>query len=181
MKHYIVPIFITILGLITAYMFYAFWHTEEINPPKQITKKTQEKVNEDLSTHEVIPRSTLIVPDEVPTSTSAMAEQEKKELEAMMAEADKIVALTPQQMDKQTQAIYESLIPENHEETMEAAAEAFEELDSYVAALDSRLAEEMADVEASMQEGQEVIEDMSHQEPEELPIIEEEIIVEEPE
>lgn len=146
MKPYIFPLFITSLGLFTSYAFYALWHTEEVNIPK-IPKQTKEKVIEDLSNKEIIPRSTLSVP-EASLETHSPASDEKEMLQ-MMEKQEDIPNLTPEQMEAQTQAVYDSLTPEDYEETMQEANDAFDALDAHVEALDAQLAEEMQDMEAS--------------------------------
>ena len=146
MKSYIFPLLITLLGLLAAYLFYALWHTETLNPPK-IIEKQQEKT-EDLSRKTLIPKT---VPPQHDISTEHVKEveqpgsDEKIEIEEEAA----IPNLTPEQMQAQTEALYEKLTPQEHEETMQAAAEAFEELDAIVEEQDIKLAEEMEEIEVS--------------------------------
>ena len=149
MKKYIFPLFITSLGLFTAYVFYALWHTEEVNPPKQI-EKPQEKVIADLSTKPIIPKTTFVVP-EASLETHTQEAEEKEMLQEMDKQAS-IPSLTPEQMQAQTEAVYDSLTPEDYDETMQEANEAFEALDAHVEALDVKLAEEMQAAEQSQED-----------------------------
>ena len=152
MKKYIFPIFITLLGFSTAYAFYIFWHSGEDHSPKQI-EHPQEKVVEDLTDAAVIPKinrkNTLPVP-QAPLETHSQSADEEITSQMMEKETD-IPNLTPQQMQTQTEAVYDALTPENYEETMEEAAVAFEQLDTMVEEQDAKLAEEMQAVEASQE------------------------------
>lgn len=140
MKRYFFPIFITFLGVFTAYAFYAFWHTEEVNPPKVVEHK-KSKVIEDLSDMPVIPKHTVAVPK---TSVKIDAQiLDKKKIPSIITKQKAIPNLTPKQIESQTQAVYDALTPEDYEETMSEADEAFEVLDTHVEEVDARLAEEM--------------------------------------
>ena len=133
MKKYIFPFFITCLGLFTAYIFYSLWHTKEVNIPK-IPELPKEKVIEDLS----VPKTSL-------EADAQMSEE--KEMLSMSEKQETIPNLTPEQMETKTQAVYDALTPEDYEETMSEASEAFEALDTDVETLDTRLSEEMEDIE----------------------------------
>lgn len=149
MKKYIFQIFITFLGLFTAYAFYALWHTEEVNPPK-VVKKQQEKIVEELSGNTIIPKITLAVP-EANLGTQTQEAEEKVILEEMTKHKD-IPNLTPEQMQAQTEAVYDFLTPEDYDETMQEAEKAFEQLDAHAEALDAKLAEEMQSLEQSQED-----------------------------
>lgn len=148
MKSYIFPLFITLLGLFAAYVFYALWHSEEVNPPKAL-ETSKKNIVEDLANKEIIPKSTLTVPEASLETRSQ--EVDEKEMQEMMGKQEDIPNLTPQQMQVQTQAVYDSLTPEDYEETMEEATVAFEQLDTMVEEQDAKLAEEMQTVEASQE------------------------------
>ncbi len=154
MKSYFFPLFITILGLFTVYIFYALWHTEELNPPK-IVEKQQEKTVEDLSDKAIVPKidhphSSIAMKNTAHTSVQSVKEPEMQKDEEMDKETD-VPNLTPQQMQTQTEAVYDALTPENYEETMEEAAVAFEQLDTMVEEQDAKLAEEMQAVEEAQE------------------------------
>jgi len=154
---------------------------EELAPvQKEMPKK---KIVENLSDKKSIPKkntseNTLRLP-EISLETDTQAKEEKKILESIEKQVD-IPNLTPQEMEAQTQEVYESLRPDNYEETMEEAEIAFEVLDEAVEAMDTKLAEEMQDVEASQEEqmpqGESVEETMEEesQTEEDLPILENE-------
>ena len=152
MKSYIFPLLITFLGLLAAYLFYALWHTETPNPPK-IIEKQQEKT-EDLSRKTLIPK-TVPLQHDISIEHVKEAEQSGSDEKIEIEEEAPVPNLTPEQMQAQTDALYEKLTPQEHEETIQAAAEAFEELDAMVEEQDVQLAEEMKKVEAS----QEVLDD----------------------
>ncbi len=149
MKQYFFPLFITTLGLFTAYVFYALWHSEEVNFP-EVIESPKERVIEDLANKEIIPKSTLSVP-ETSLDTHSQAADEK-EMQEMMENQENIPNLTPKQMQAQTEAVYDSLTPDDYEETMEEANAAFDALDNHVEALDAKLAEEMQDIEEAQEE-----------------------------
>ncbi len=152
MKSYIYPLFIMLLGLLAAYLFYAIWHSEPLNPPKIVVKQ-QEKTQEDLSAKATIPK---VLPAKHEITVESVKETEKPSDEKIEIEEAPVANLTPEQMQAKTEALYEKLTPEEHEETMQAAAEAFEELDTIVEEQDAQLAEEMQSVEASEELGDEV-------------------------
>jgi len=153
MKSYIFPLLITLLGLLAAYLFYTVWHTEAIEPVK-ITDQQQEKTEEDLSAKATMPKA--IPPQHnISVANVKKAKQSGSDETIEIEEEAPVPNLTPEQMQVQTEALYEKLTPQEHEETMQAAAEAFEELDTIVEEQDIKLAEEMEDVEAS----QEVLDD----------------------
>ena len=144
MKRYFFPIFITFLGFFTAYVFYALWHTEEVNPPKVVEHK-KSKVIEDLSDTPVIPKHTVAVPK---TSLNTDAQvPDKKKIPSIITKQKAIPNLTPEQMEAKTQAVYDALTPEDYEETMSEASEAFEALDAHVEEVDAKLAEQMEGIE----------------------------------
>ena len=148
MKSYIFPLLVTLLGLLAAYLFYALWHTETLNPPK-IIEKQQEKT-EDLSCKTLIPKT---VPPQHDISTGHVkeAEQSGSDEKIEIEEEADIPNFMPEQLQTRTEALYEKLTPQEHEETMQAAAEAFEELDAIVEEQDIKLVEEMEEIEASQE------------------------------
>lgn len=144
MKQYFFPIFIISLGLFTAYVFYALWHTEEVNPSNQV-EKPHTIIHENLSNKHVIPKSVFTVPDASLDMNSQL--DDEKELQQMTTEQEDAPYLTPEQRKTQTEAVYDALIPEDYEETIQEANEAFVALDAHVEALDAQLAEEMGAME----------------------------------
>ena len=150
MKAYIFPLFITSLGLFAAYVFYALWHTEEVNPPKVVEKSQKKVMVEDLSNKKIIPKKNLnenrpVVPEASPETHSQLSDE--KEMSSMMEKQETIPNLTPEQMETKTQAVYDALTPEDYEETMSEASEAFEALDAHVEEVDAKLAEQREGIE----------------------------------
>lgn len=175
MKKYFFPIFITALGLFTAYVFYALWHSEELSPPKKV-KQTKTNMEQDHSMGNMTSQrsSDLTVPD------ASMSQQVEEHMVEEELSKEDISSKTPEQLQAQTDEVYESLTPENHEETMEAAAEAFEQLDTYVEELDAQLAQEEQDVQESMEnvEEESVADDLSTDDDMQIPENEEEVNME---
>ena len=147
MKSYIYPLLITLLGLLAAYLFYALWHTEVPNPP-QTTEKQQEKPAESLSDKVIAAKTTAY-----PQSSISVQNVKKSQIDKNdeIEKGSELSKLTPQQIKAQTEALYEELMPEEHEETMQEAQTAFEELDMTVQAQDTKLAEEMQEAEESQE------------------------------
>jgi len=153
MKQYIFPIFIITIGLFTAYAFYAFWHSEEVNPPKS-TKTSQKNLVDNISSKDIIVEDAVVVPE--PSLETHSQVTDEKMMQEIEKEAD-IPNLNPKQMQEKTQAIYDELTPENYEETMEEAVIAFDTLDSLVEEVDTKLGEEMQsseeEISVDMEEG----------------------------
>ena len=141
MKKYIFPVFITLLGLIAAYVFYTLWHTEVLNPVP-LQKKVKEKTIEDLSNKKIIPKKTTTVFPKVPSETIESSPEVEKQITEEMKKQENIPNLTPQEMEAQTQEVYDSLIPADYEETMEEAEAAFKKLDEDVILMEEKLAQE---------------------------------------
>ena len=136
-----------LLGFFTAY---TLWHSEEVNPLPVTKNPKQVKVIEDLSPKNIIPKKILVVPTESLDNNSQ--EEDEKEMLNMVENKNDIPVLNLQEMESKTQDVYDSLIPEDYEETMQEAEAAFEALDAHIEALDAQLAEVMQDMEASQEE-----------------------------
>ena len=121
-------------------MFYALWHTEEVNPP---SIATEEKKAENIADEVIISKSTLPVP---PASGETYLQAKDEELMHQEVEKEAGVSnLTPQQIQTQTEAVYEALTPENYEETMEEASINFDTLDEHVEKIEFEIAQEEED------------------------------------
>lgn len=156
MKKYYFSVFIALLGLFAAYAFYAFWHmsgTTSRVPSAKTPSKTPPK---NLAAKEMIPKSSSTIDQntKIPSSPDTHPD-EKKGDPVEVGEKIDTPPLTPQKQQAHTESIYSTLTPEEHEETMEAASDAFEELDTQVDIVDDRLTQEMEEAETRRVEAQE--------------------------
>ena len=138
MRANIFPIFITSLGLFTAYVFYALWHTDEVNP--------SQANNQSIST-EITPKH--FTPKKRITSTVVNIEdvniERKKDIKKeSLAET---LPLGMKETEEQTQEAYEALIPENYDNTVIEAQEAFVSLDDAVLEMQEHLDTQMLETE----------------------------------
>jgi hypothetical protein len=140
MKRYLFSVVIVFLVFAASYLFYTLWHSEEtvsVDTSSQERKAT-------VSQHPQRPKYTK---QSVPgTSISVEPVQTDRD---DPSEALGISALdTPplpndEQYSQKTKELYEALTPEEHEETMREAQEAFEALDDeIVPQIEERLLEE---------------------------------------
>ena len=159
MKQHKFSIFIILLGCFTAYVFYIFWHNEEINPPKMLEEKP-EKIVQDLTNKKTIPKKNQFNRPVLSQSIKNIPVENK------MLDGTNESIVTQEQLQEQTEEVYESLVPDNYEESMEEAAMAFERLDVDLEVIDEKLADEMAAVEEikedNMKETEDVEEDSEH-------------------
>lgn len=180
MRDKLFPIFITLLGLLTAYAFYALWHTEELSSPTEQQEQIKEKQVIDLANKKIIPRQRPIVsiPEVSLESPKISKKTEKKTIEEI-EKHEKLVFQLSDKLEEKTQTIYDSLIPEEHEEIMAEASEAFDRLDELVSTQDDK--QELLEDEVMNIANENL--DYATQEEEEIPIdeipafIEEEIAI----
>lgn len=148
MKHYAFPIFITALLLLTGYTFYTVWHDDEVDVVHVDVKKQKKYNEQNLSDKKIIAKENLIVPKNISPQKSSVGLEENS-IVSEMKEMNNVPNLTPKQIEAQTQEVYESLMPDSQDETIEEATIAFENLDERVDEITNKLAEEMHDVEES--------------------------------
>jgi len=172
MKEKLFTAFIILLGVLTAFAFYAFWHTEpqsnvpnknDTSPSAINTSKKHEGIVDDVVHTEVLP-------------------SEKKEInvknikiEETIQEMESIDLSYDNQEEKQadTQDIYEALLPDDYEETIEQANETFDALDEHVRKVDEMLKShmELSSEESTAMENESTLE-VDEEYEMELPIIE---------
>lgn len=158
MKKYYFSVFIVLLGLFVAYAFYAFWHMPGTTSHGSAVKLPSKTSPKNLATKEMIPKSPSTIDQNtkiLPPSDTDSHPDEKKGDPVEVGERIDTPPLAPQKQQAQTESIYSTLTPEEHEETMEAASEAFEELDTQVDTADDQLAQEMEEAETNRAEEQE--------------------------
>lgn len=129
-------VFISLLVFIAAYLFYALWHTEELNPePQELIQPV--KINEDLTDKELIPKKDF----ELSPLQSTISEDNQLKQTSQMSEQKK---QTPafQDMEEKIQNTYEELVPARYEEITEEADIGFEELDDEVMQIEEQLEKE---------------------------------------
>lgn len=139
MKNKLFPIFITVFGLFTAYIFYALWHSEEINPPK-INHEENSSMNISLENKKIIPKSS-------------------QDLHPILNSIPKVLPKQKTFKDKsyiedKAEEVYQTLLPSTQDEFLEEAKEAFDVLDSKIMEMEEKLQEEEQNIEESMEEAE---------------------------
>ena len=152
MKRYYFPVFIVLLGLLAVYALYILWHVPSTTSPASSIEKPSEKPPKDLAVKEMIPKPSVGNDHNraisFPSATVLQEDERPEERREENITLD-TPALTPEQLKAKTQAVYDALTPEDYEETMEAAAAAFETLDAQVEVIEEQLAEEMEEAETN--------------------------------
>jgi hypothetical protein len=123
---------IILMGLFTAYLFYALWHSETLDQTPNEEPKVQDsnQITEDLSNKKIIPRKQLVVP-EGPAQVSVTT-IEDKDVQAIIETHKSIVFQSPQLFQEKTEEVYSQLRPDEHDEIMNEANEAFSRLDEQI-------------------------------------------------
>jgi len=126
-KHFF-TIFISLLGLFTAYVFYTFWHLEEINPSNN---ETEEKIikYESLENKKVISKASSPLPKTIQAITPKVLANPKN-------------FQTQISIEEKNEEVYESLNPDTQQEFTEEAIEVFETLDTEIMEMEEGLLEE---------------------------------------
>jgi len=141
MKRYIFPVSITLLGCFTAYVFYALWHSEAVVPNKSPTAP-KEVTPENLSNKEHKAK------DGYTPSPTPVKNVEKVSVKANLTN------LSPEDIEMENEVFYETVMPEQHAETMEEASTAFEALDTYVDTVNNDIEEELQAIEMSLEDNE---------------------------
>ena len=123
MRTKIFSIFITLLGLFTAYAFYMFWHADNINFSESI-----QEVKKESSDKIITPKK-----ENFQSDSKTLVNPKKESNDKIISEEIKIVkelqSLTIDKIEAQTDAVYDALASDDFEETMVEAEEAFAVLD----------------------------------------------------
>ncbi|MDD3500006.1 MAG: hypothetical protein PHS85_06560 [Sulfurovum sp.] len=128
-------VFISLLIFIAAYLFYALWHTEELNPKPQETKPV--KTDEDLTDKELTPKKDFKLS---PLHSTVSEDNQLKQTSQTSTQKRQTPAF--QDMEEKTQKNYEELLPTRYEEITEEADIGFEELDDEVMQIEEQLKKE---------------------------------------
>jgi len=130
----ILPLFITSLGLITAYVFYVVWHTEEATLTNLTSKSSKTTI---IKGHAYT--------DNKLTNVSQLPHVKNKPNTAIVMQASKtnsveshacsFVYETPQEVEEQ----YEAMIPESYDDTLTQAEAAFASIDAAVLEMQERI------------------------------------------
>lgn len=129
-------VFILLLAFIAAYLFYALWHTEEVNPKPQKPIPSS-KIKEDLSDKELSPKKDL----KLSPLQSTVSEDNKLKQTTQTSEEKKQTSAF-QNMKEKTQNTYDALVPARYEEITEEADIGFEELDDEVMEIEEQFKKE---------------------------------------
>ena len=142
MKEKLFTAFIILLGVLTAFAFYAFWHVEpQSNVPSQSdtspstinTSEKHEGIVDDVVHAEVLPSKKKEI-----SVKKRKVEETIQEMESIDISYD-----SQEEMQADTQEIYEALQPDDHEETIEQANKTFDALDEHVRKVDETLKSHM--------------------------------------
>lgn len=140
MRVHVYPILITSLGLLAGFAFYKLYHTAATPPPITITSEDkrvedsivfEEQMPLDYETSSVKHATIKREPINIPTVEKEIQYQEEQ-----------IAIETPEE----TQEIYNAMTPDNYDETMEKANEAFAALDDESSEAHRKLLEEEAQI-----------------------------------
>ena len=129
MRKNIFPIFITGLGIFTAYVFYALWHTDEVNP----SQANNQSINTETTPKHFTPKKRI-------TSTALNTEDIKISpiIDDKDTNKNNTPQLTQQEMQDKTEEVYASLTPDSYEEVQQQAELAFEAIDEYAQSIDTQ-------------------------------------------
>lgn len=122
-----------------SFVFYGFWKTEPDSPATH-PKNTKTEFS-DTSTHsKTIKKDTqgAITLSRIPLDKNMPIDEPSKKVEPLDIAYD-----TPEAMEAHTQEVYDALQPDNHDESIEKANEAFEVLDAHVHQVEEQLREHM--------------------------------------
>ena len=172
MKEKLFTAFIILLGVLTAFAFYAFWHTEpqsnvpsknDTSPSAINTSGKHEGIVDDVVHTEVLPSEKKEI-----NVKNIKIEETIQEMESIDLSYD-----NQEEMQADTQDIYEALLPDDYEETIEQANEAFDALDEHVRKVDEMLKShmELSSEESTAMENESTLE-VDEEYEMELPIIE---------
>lgn len=133
------------MAFLAAYTFYAVWHSEEVvQKPAPLYK--EKKIDEDLADKIRRLKNPAVVPSETPSETLPPAQINTKQ------ESEEVVFKSAQKIEEETEAFYESQIPEGMEEADEAIEAAFSEFDERVAEQDEEERELIESLEQTQEE-----------------------------
>lgn len=133
----IFPLFITFLGIVTAYTFYTVWHTDEPelnNPTLQTSKElsqTEPTVKEYIKSLPSKSNTVKTTPSLVAVKNETMHDEEPS-TSSMVIETQ-----------EETREVYEALVPESYDDTVIEAQAAFTSLDATVLKMQEHLDAEM--------------------------------------
>lgn len=129
MRVKIYPILITSLGLLAGYTFYSLYHT--VAPKQTITKNTI-SIDEPIDLQKQLPLEPQITAKKLTKLTLPTVGKETQ------------TEHTSIENPKQTQEIYDAITPDNYEEIIEQANEAFVTVETYAQEMEIAFLEEEA-------------------------------------
>jgi lipopolysaccharide export LptBFGC system permease protein LptF len=141
MTNKLTTILVILAGLFSAYAFYAFWHSEEINPPKTIQKDIS--IDNTLENKKVISKNTKIQSKDIitPKPKPLLVSKEFRSQEIIEEEANDI---------------YEALVPAAQDEFVEEANDAFDAFDNKVIEMEETLQAEEENIEESVEKNEDL-------------------------
>ena len=138
----IFPLFITSLGLITVYVFYAVWHTEEPTLANLTPNSPQTTITEDHSytDHTIIDVSS---PSHIKNKPKTVTATQASKTNSIESHTSSFVSATPEEVEEQ----YEEMIPESYSDTLTQAEAAFASMDAAVLEMQERIDTPMVETE----------------------------------
>ncbi len=138
----IFPLFITYLGLITAYTFYAVWQTEEPTLTNLTPKSPQTTITEDhgYTDHTIIDVSS---PSHIKNKPKIATTTQDSKTNTVESHTSSFVHETPEEVEEQ----YEDMIPESYSDTLTQAEAAFASMDAAVLEMQERIDTPMVETE----------------------------------
>jgi len=150
-------LFIIFVGIVISIIVFAVWQTAGQAKKVSTVQIEKENVSVDLvpNTNKKTMQKVIVpkVKKDIAVDTYVdMNVAIKQEIEPVAKTIDMQLG-TMEKMQEHTQEIYDALVPDEYEETMEDAKSAFETLDEHVAKVDARIAEEQSGIEEQIVEG----------------------------
>ncbi len=143
MSRYLFSLFIAIVAMVAAYVFYLFWSGGVQNQPRQAVEKKSQFENKSKQEvegfkikvkekHKTISNSNNTIKEETYRKKEATQEINKTEIEAEV----------PQEQNMTTQEIYQKLTPKDHDKFIQEAEEEFRDLDKKLEDVKAKLSKQ---------------------------------------
>ena len=140
MRVHVYPILIISLGLLAGFAFYTLYHTAATPPPTTVT--LEDKTRDDSMVFE----EQMPLDSEISSIKHASIKRSPIKIPTVEKEIQNQTAQRVMETPEHTQEIYDAMTPDNYDETMEKANEAFTALDDESSEAHRKLLEEEAQI-----------------------------------
>lgn len=130
-------ILIVTISAVIAYALFSFSSTMQIKDTPLV--KTSKPIS--------IPKTSSLPMQTASAEEDIVSTDKEVNIEEVIPMENNITYSSIEEIEEKTEQIYNELTPENYEETLQEANEAFEVLDTHVEAMEAKLVEEMQDIE----------------------------------